>query len=87
MAGARFASEGAAPARRREAAARDGGGIAVIDEAQREGLNALAVSYPDLEDEAKHFYVCEACGQAVDMRRLGGVLHHEEPGHDPLPLQ
>lgn len=35
-------------------------------------------------DEAEHFYRCKACGEAVDMRRLGDVLHHEEPGHEPL---
>lgn len=35
----------------------------------------------------EHFYVCEACGQAVDMRKLGDVFHHEEPEHEPLPAQ
>ena len=59
----------------------------MIDEEEREELNSLRVSYPDLEDEAEHFYICDACGQAVDMRKLGDVLHHEEPGHDPLPVQ
>lgn len=37
------------------------------------------------ENEAGHFYRCKACGQAVDMRDLGQVFHHEEPGHTPLP--
>jgi len=37
-------------------------------------------------DEPQHFYVCKACGQAVDKRRLGEVFHHEEPGHEPLPV-
>jgi hypothetical protein len=32
-------------------------------------------------NEADHFYVCAECGQAVDMRDLGAVLHHEEDGH------
>lgn len=35
-------------------------------------------------NEAEHFYGCPACGEAVDMRRLGDVLHHETPGHLPL---
>ena len=35
-------------------------------------------------DEAEHFYVCAACGQAVDMRSLYQVFHHEEEGHQPL---
>lgn len=35
--------------------------------------------------EAEHFYVCEQCKQAVDRRRLGDVLHHEEPDHKPIP--
>jgi hypothetical protein len=38
------------------------------------------------EDPLSHFYVCAACRQPVDMRDLGAVFHHEEPGHDPLPL-
>lgn len=36
------------------------------------------------DNEADHFYQCPSCGQAVDMRKLGDVLHHEEPGHKPL---
>jgi len=36
--------------------------------------------------EHEHFYICADCGQAVDMRDLGQVFHHEEPGHSPLPL-
>jgi hypothetical protein len=36
------------------------------------------------EQEAEHFYVCAACGQAVDMRRLGDVFHHEDDGHLPI---
>jgi hypothetical protein len=35
-------------------------------------------------DEAEHFYVCGECGQAVDMRRLGDVFHHEDAGHKPI---
>lgn len=37
--------------------------------------------------EVEHFYTCEACGQVVDMRNLGEVFHHEEPGHKPLERQ
>jgi hypothetical protein len=36
------------------------------------------------EHEVEHFYVCAACGQAVDMRRLGDVFHHEDDGHLPI---
>ena len=32
-----------------------------------------------------HFHVCAACGQAVDRRDLGAVLHHEDAGHEPMP--
>lgn len=35
-------------------------------------------------DEAENFYLCETCGQAVDMRDLVQVLHHEEPDHEPM---
>lgn len=41
----------------------------------------------DPADEAEHFYLCKACGQAVDMRDLAAVFHHEEPGHGPLPVE
>lgn len=58
----------------------------MIEGMTREELNALRCEYPAIEDEAQHFYVCEECGQAVDKRRLGDVLHHEEPGHAPLAL-
>lgn len=39
---------------------------------------------PQPLSEVDHFYVCRACGQAVDMRDLGAVLHHEDDGHAPL---
>ena len=53
----------------------------------REELNALRSEGDGGEpsDEREHFYVCKACGQAVDMRRLGDVFHHEEPDHKPIP--
>ncbi|MDB5445687.1 MAG: hypothetical protein JWQ97_1004 [Phenylobacterium sp.] len=41
----------------------------------------------DPEDEAAHFYECRACQQPVDMRDLAAVFHHEEPGHEPLPVE
>jgi hypothetical protein len=52
----------------------------------REELNGLRSQRVGSEpaDEAEHFYVCKQCGQAVDMRRLGDVFYHEEPGHEPL---
>lgn len=58
----------------------------------REELNAIRAKrgrWPDVEAEADeesiHFYVCKACGQAVDKRNLGDVFHHEEAGHEPIP--
>ena len=59
----------------------------MIEDMSREELNALRCEYPQVQDEAEHFYLYPCCGQAVDMRRLGDVLHHEEPGHEPLPVQ
>lgn len=38
---------------------------------------------PEPSDEADHFFICAACGQAVDMRDLAEVCRHEEPGHEP----
>lgn len=48
------------------------------------GLVGERISGPPVTSEADHFYVCEACKQSVDMRDLGQVFHHEEPGHEPL---
>jgi hypothetical protein len=33
------------------------------------------------ETDSEHVMLCLACGQAFDMRDLGEVLHHDEPGH------
>ena len=54
---------------------------------EREELNAKRSERlaGEPEDELIHFYVCKACGQAVDKRNLGDVFYHEEPGHEPLP--
>lgn len=48
-------------------------------------LNACRVTAPP-GDEREHFYVCPQCGQAVDCRRLGDVLHHDEDGHSRLRM-
>ena len=52
----------------------------------REELNQLKGERVggDPLDEAEHFYVCAACGQAVDCRTLGDVFHHEEKGHKTI---
>ena len=60
-------------------------GGAVEEEAlTREALNASNVVAPDLPEEHHHLYRCRTCGEVVDRRNLGYVLHHEEPGHEPL---
>ena len=52
----------------------------------REELNAIISERLGVPvDEAQHFYVCKACGQAVDKRKLGDVFHHEEADHEPIP--
>lgn len=38
-------------------------------------------------DTAEHFYACATGGEEVDRRRLGDVLHHEEPEHEPISVQ
>jgi len=55
-----------------------------MDCARRETLNACPVLCSAAE-EADHFIDCPECGQPIDCRRLGDVLHHEEPGHVRLP--
>lgn len=52
---------------------------------KREALNACPITAPDLPVDAMHFITCPECGQDVDCRRLGDVLHHDERGHEPLP--
>lgn len=37
-------------------------------------------------NELEHFIVCPSCGQMIDRRDLGQVIHHDEPGHAPLPV-
>lgn len=49
-----------------------------------EGIVGERIGGPPVRSEADHFYVCTECGQAVDMRHLGQVFHHEVPGHQPL---
>lgn len=49
------------------------------------GIFGERVGLP-VASESEHFYVCSACGQAVDMRDLGQVFHHEERGHAPIAL-
>lgn len=35
--------------------------------------------------ELDHFYKCALCGQSVDRRDLGEVMHHEQADHVKLP--
>ncbi|RZI61368.1 MAG: ATP-dependent DNA ligase [Zymomonas sp.] len=46
-------------------------------------LNRIRVASPDIPEDL-HFYLCPACGERVDSRRLGDVFHHEEEGHGPI---
>lgn len=58
---------------------------AYISERERLELNtkkARLVGAPIREEQ--HYYVCETCGQAVDMRLLGDVMYHEQEDHKPL---
>ena len=62
--------------------------LIVVEPVDREELNQLKSERIGGEPcrEAEHFMRCPECGQMFDMRRLGDVLHHDEPGHEPLPL-
>jgi hypothetical protein len=63
----------------------------LVEEVKRLGLSreelnkmrAMRVS-GQTQSEAEHFYMCPTCGQAVDKRQLGDVVHHEEEGHRPI---
>jgi hypothetical protein len=52
----------------------------------RDEWNARPDDSPHFKDESLHFYPCATCGQAVDRRRLGDVLYHEQPVHKSLPV-
>ena len=43
------------------------------------------ITGPGSKNQADHLYRCPACGQTVDRRQLGQVLHHDIPDHKPLP--
>ena len=45
-----------------------------------EGLNA-GVTGP-----ADHFMLCPGCLQPIDCRDLAALFHHNQPGHEPLPV-
>jgi hypothetical protein len=34
-----------------------------------------------------HYEICPTCGQAINLRELGDVLHHETSGRKPFPTQ
>lgn len=52
----------------------------------RDELNRLPCrSLTPITSDLDHYYECAACGQLVDMRRLGDVFYHEDDGHDPIP--
>lgn len=55
-----------------------------MDTAEREELNLCPIQGPGGEREEDHFIICPECHQAIDCRRLGDVLWHDEPGHAPL---
>ena len=38
-------------------------------------------------DDAEHFFPCPECGQPIDCRDLAAVFHHNDPGHEPLPIE
>jgi hypothetical protein len=59
---------------------------AFLSGSDREGLNALkAAPLDDPATELEHFMTCAECGQSFDMRNLGDALHHDQPGHRPIP--
>lgn len=34
-----------------------------------------------VSDESLHFFTCDYCGDPVDCRLLGDVIHHSTPDH------
>jgi hypothetical protein len=39
----------------------------------------------ELEDEREHVTECPTCGQLIDLRDFGQVLHHHDRDHRPIP--
>ena len=57
--------------------------MAPISTERRRAANRLAVTAP-MVAEQDHFHRCPICGETVDRRKLGDVIHHEAPRHGPL---
>jgi len=59
----------------------------IITDEERKELNRHPgkIEGPEPEDQREHFYRCKRCGQMVDKRLLGDVLHHEQALHAPIP--
>ncbi|MGX7953569.1 non-homologous end-joining DNA ligase [Tsuneonella sp. HG249] len=60
--------------------------MARITNEARKAANRKSAIAPALA-EAEHFHVCAECGELVDRRNLGDVIHHETPGHDARPCE
>ena len=62
--------------------------IYLMDDLLRQQLNALFGTQTGrrFADQSEHFYLCRVCHQAVDSRKLGDVIWHEEEGHGRIPL-
>jgi len=57
-----------------------------MTEEQRLRLNAVPMAATQA-DNAKYFEKCLGCGEWVDQRKLGDVLHHDSEGHKPIVIQ
>lgn len=59
-----------------------------MQDSERRDLNRIkGVPRDPPADEREHFIQCTDCGQWMDCRDLGDVLHHEEPGHGQIATQ
>jgi hypothetical protein len=64
--------------------------LATPDDVSDQANPAAGIKGHDVDgepvDPAKNFYICPRCKQAVDMRELEQLYHHEiDPDHKPIP--
>jgi hypothetical protein len=55
-----------------------------LQRAAARGLSGRVIG-PEPKNQHEHFYKCPMCGQQVDRRQLGEVLHHQVLDHKPIP--
>lgn len=52
----------------------------------RNAINAFICPTPPRDEERRHYFTCDECGQAVDARNVEEVFRHLERRHEIVAL-